>query len=163
MDLFDSSLDSVFTIQTYSSAYNGRMRAEAFLNAYRAVHDDVPTASINIATEDDFAIIPDMVGRSGRVGLFVVNDGVHRIVDAIKSSDDISRFTIIGFDLSPQNRELLDSGLIAAVIGQRPRLQGYEAAMFLYRAIVLGQERRSVHIPVDIYIKENIPEDRSWF
>ena len=162
MDLFDSSLDSVFTIQTYSSAYNGRMRAEAFLNAYRAVHDDVPTASINIATEDDFAIIPDMVGRSGRVGLFVVNDGVHRIVDAIKSSDDISRFTIIGFDLSPQNRELLDSGLIAAVIGQRPRLQGYEAAMFLYRAIVLGQERRSVHIPVDIYIKENIPESEHW-
>ena len=163
MDLFSPSLDAVFTVQTYSSAYNGRMRAESFCSSYRKAHPEAEIRSMNIATESDFESIPDLMKRDGKIGIFVVNDGVHKVVDRLSAADDISRFTIIGFDLSPENRKLLESGCVSAIIGQRPRSQGYEAAMFLYRKIVLGQERRIVHIPVDIYIRENIPEDRSWF
>ena len=163
MDFFSSSLDAVFTVQTYSSAYNGRMRAESFCNAYRKEHPAVDLQNMNIAAEDEFRDIPRLMDRYGRIGIFVVNDGVHKVVDRLSSYDDISRFTIIGFDLSPENRRLLESGLISAIIGQRPRAQGYEAALYLYRKIVLGQERHIVHIPVDIYIRENVPEDKSWF
>lgn len=162
MDLFSPSLDSVFTIQTFRSAYNGRMRAESFCRHYDSMHGNTVVKSINIAAEDDFSSISEILRQDGRVGIFVVNDGVHKIVDWLSASDDISRFTIIGFDLSPENRSLLESGRISAIIGQRPRSQGYEAAMFLYRKIVLGQDRHIVHIPVDIYIRENIPEDKSW-
>jgi LacI family transcriptional regulator len=54
----------------------------------------------------------------------------------------------------------LQQGGIAAIISQRPEEQGRQALLTLYRHIVLEQDiRPRVEIPLDVYLKENIPAE----
>ena len=70
---------------------------------------------------------------------------------------------LVGFDLSAVNREGLLSGKIFAIIGQRPRAQGHDAVMAIYNHFMLSSEQKgNFSAPVDIYIKENIPESEHW-
>jgi LacI family transcriptional regulator len=67
----------------------------------------------------------------------------------------------VGYDLIPKNRELLRDGGIDAIISQRPEEQGRQALLNLYRRIVLEQRVASkIEIPLDIYVRENIPPER---
>jgi LacI family transcriptional regulator len=95
----------------------------------------------------------------GLAGVFITNCMAHRLAEAIKKQGEKPPPLIVGYDLSPKNRELLRQGDIYAIIAQRPEEQGREALLYLYRSIVLGQSIPSrIEIPLDMYIKENIPE-----
>jgi LacI family transcriptional regulator len=93
-------------------------------------------------------------------GIFITNSSAHRIVEAVNPIRKKRNFFIIAYDLVPDNHALLREGLIDAIISQRPEIQGRRALLDLYRHIVLGRRiAPKVEIPLDVYIKENAPEE----
>jgi LacI family transcriptional regulator len=93
-------------------------------------------------------------------GIFITNSSAHRIAEAAKNIRKRRNLFIIGYDLIPENHTLLREGLIDAIISQRPEIQGRRALLDLYRHIVLGRRiEPKVEIPLDVYIKENVPPD----
>jgi LacI family transcriptional regulator len=91
-------------------------------------------------------------------GIFITNCLAHRVAGAAEKAGRAGEFVIIGYDLIPKNRLLLQSGGIDAVISQRPEYQGRLAVMTLYRRLVLEQTTPGrVEIPLDVYLKENVP------
>jgi LacI family transcriptional regulator len=95
----------------------------------------------------------------GLAGIFITNCMAHRVAEAAKLRKAKRAFCLVGYDLIPKNRELLRDGGIDAIISQRPEEQGRGALLNLYRHIVLEQDiLPKVEIPLDVYLKENIPE-----
>jgi LacI family transcriptional regulator len=93
-------------------------------------------------------------------GVFITNCMAHRVAQAVQEQKIRRPFLLVGYDLIPKNRELLRRGDIDVIISQRPEEQGRQALLYLYRRIVLGQHIPSlINIPLDIYLKENIPGD----
>jgi LacI family transcriptional regulator len=93
-------------------------------------------------------------------GVFVTNCMAHRVAQAAKERKRPRDFLLIGYDLIPNNRRSLEEGWIDAIISQRPEYQGREALLNLYRRIVLEQQIPArVEIPLDMYLKENIPSE----
>ncbi|MDR3162025.1 MAG: LacI family DNA-binding transcriptional regulator [Spirochaetaceae bacterium] len=91
-------------------------------------------------------------------GVFITNCMAHRVAEAAKSQKKQCPFLLVGYDLIPKNRELLRDGGIDAIISQRPEEQGRQALLNLYRHVVLEQQiPPKIEIPLDVYIKENIP------
>ncbi|MDR0622842.1 MAG: LacI family DNA-binding transcriptional regulator [Treponema sp.] len=91
-------------------------------------------------------------------GVFITNCMAHRVAEAAKRQKRREPFFLVGYDLIPKNREFLRDGGIDAIISQRPEEQGRQALLNLYRHIVLDQRIPSkIEIPLDVYIKENIP------
>jgi LacI family transcriptional regulator len=91
-------------------------------------------------------------------GIFVTNCFAHRVAQTVKNSRIRRNFFIIGYDLIPDNKVLLQEGFIDAIISQRPEEQCRQAVVNLYRHIILEEKiPLKIEIPLDIYIKENIP------
>ncbi|MDR2630914.1 MAG: LacI family DNA-binding transcriptional regulator [Spirochaetaceae bacterium] len=91
-------------------------------------------------------------------GVFITNCMAHRVAEAARLQNRPRPFLLVGYDLIPKNRELLRDGGIDAIISQHPAEQGREALLNLYRHIVLEQQvPPKIEIPLDVYIKENIP------
>ncbi|MFO7922516.1 MAG: substrate-binding domain-containing protein [Bacteroidales bacterium] len=89
-------------------------------------------------------------------GIFVTNSRVFRVARFLeqKGLDDI---ILIGYDLLDENKDFLRRGAIDFLISQKPREQGYNSIMTLYRHIVLREQvERSQYLPVDIITKENL-------
>ena len=64
---------------------------------------------------------------------------------------------LIGYDLLKDNVELLKSGEVTYLIGQRPGLQGYCGVKKLCDDIVFKRPVEPMkYMPIDILIKENI-------
>jgi LacI family transcriptional regulator len=91
-------------------------------------------------------------------GVFITNCMAYRVAEAAKRQKRKHPFCLVGYDLIPKNRELLQTGEIDAIISQHPEEQGRQALLTLYRHIVLVQSiRPRIEIPLDVYFKENIP------
>jgi LacI family transcriptional regulator len=101
-----------------------------------------------------------MLEKPAISGIFVTNSMAHRVAEVAKWVFAERDFFIIGYDLIPRNRLLLGEGSIDAIIDQRPAEQGRQALINLYRCIVLEQQiEQKIRIPIDIYLRENIPEE----
>jgi LacI family transcriptional regulator len=93
-------------------------------------------------------------------GVFITNCMAHRAAEAVEQQKFRRPFFLVGYDLIPKNRALLQAGRIDAIISQRPEEQGRQALLTLYRHIVLEQTiRPRVEIPLDVYLRENIPAE----
>jgi LacI family transcriptional regulator len=93
-------------------------------------------------------------------GIFITNCMAHRVAEAARIRKRRRSFILVGYDLIPKNRELLRDGEIDAIISQRPEEQGRQALLNLYRRIVLEQPvAPKIEIPLDVYLRENIPGD----
>ena len=93
-------------------------------------------------------------------GVFVSYADVQQIALAAEEKRKKEKFFIVGYDLVPANQRLLKEGRIDAIISQRPQEQSRQALLSLYRYIVLGNSiDPSVEMPLDIYIRENVPEE----
>lgn len=65
--------------------------------------------------------------------------------------------SLAGYDLLPANVDLLRSGVVSFLIGQRPRLQGYCGVKVLADRVVFKKEVPPLHhMPIDILIRDNI-------
>ena len=91
-------------------------------------------------------------------GLFITNCMAHSAVKAAWKRKKQQPFLIVGYDLIPDNQDLLLNGRIDAIISQRPEEQGREALLTLFRSVVLGQAVEArMEMPLDVYIRENAP------
>ncbi|MBO8436966.1 MAG: LacI family DNA-binding transcriptional regulator [Spirochaetes bacterium] len=164
MLLSDPGIRRVITLQGDEGAFNGEMRASAFADEFRQKRCDADI--INVYADDPLDIaeaIKEAAKEAALFGLFVVNDQA-AIVCSTLEEPLLEKARIIGFDLSDENRKCLLSGEIFAIIGQRPRAQGHDAviAMYNYFTLPSSTEEGNLSAPVDIYIKENIPESSHW-
>lgn len=162
MHLLRPSARSVMTIQPHKKAFNGEMRAQGFIEWMRANADDVDVRQMHLDIREHLrASLEDLFSREGIPdGVFVVNDASHIIAGELVALGLKERIAVIGFDMVDDNRKALVDGHVDAIISQRPSDQAYEAAMTLYRLLVLGQRPDAVmgHTPIDIFIKENSME-----
>ena len=95
-------------------------------------------------------------------GVFVSYADVHQVAEAVGNRRKKNNLFIVGYDLVPANHKLLKEGRIDAIISQRPQEQSRQALLGLYRYIVLGSAIDSiVEMPLDIYVRENVPENSS--
>jgi LacI family transcriptional regulator len=93
-------------------------------------------------------------------GVFITNCLAHRVTEAAEKAGRAGEFVIIGYDLIPNTRLLLQYGGIDAIISQRPEYQGRLALLTLYRRFVLEQTTpEKVEIPLDVYLQENVPTE----
>ncbi|MDR0759761.1 MAG: LacI family DNA-binding transcriptional regulator [Treponema sp.] len=97
--------------------------------------------------------------NTGIAGLFITNCMIHRASAALKFCAARRELLLVGYDLIPENKRLLKDGLIDAIISQRSAEQGREALRYLYQFVVLKQHvPPKVEIPLDVYIRENVPD-----
>ena len=162
MHLFlGTATGTVAVLDTHGEDYHITRRRDGFLQYAReqglstVVQDysDYKGAEISV---DEISVF---LGKNpGLAGVFITNCMAHRLAEAIRRQGKKQPPLIVGYDLTPRNRELLREGEIYAIIAQRPEEQGREALLYLYRSIVMGQGIPSrIEIPLDMYIKENIP------
>lgn len=80
------------------------------------------------------------------------------IIADILASHSIEDINIVSFDLTTNNSRCLEEGSIAAVICQRPELQGFHAVKSLIHALLYNVRDKDIHhfMPADIIIRENL-------
>lgn len=127
-----------------------------------------------VATECDKVIIHDVIlnkedptGNTKILNAFfeshpdvtlgaIFNSRVHQVGEYLRESRQKLK-SLVGYDLLNKNIELLKSGEVKYLIGQRPGLQGYYGIKTLSEYVML---KKSVHpvkyMPIDILMKENI-------
>ncbi len=164
MKLFAPS-SAVFVLKTGRGAYNEEMRALSFCRAFGDIAPSIPLKELSSDGNDMLSLISGMeLGESGSFGVFITNDQASVVASALSELSLLDRACIIGFDLSEDNKACLEDGRIGAVIGQRPRTQGHDAVMAMYNHFMFQKapESGNLSAPVDIYIRENIPESTHW-
>ena len=127
-------------------------------------HPNVPIRKFyGIEIEEVIDDLIDFSSGEGITGVFVVSAQAASLCRILEERGISDRFRIIGFDLSDENREVLRNGKIGAIIGQRPQAQGHDAITTIYNHFVLQHDAEKIlSAPIDIYIKENIPESSHW-
>jgi LacI family transcriptional regulator len=89
-------------------------------------------------------------------GIFVTSNvqRVARILDQYP----FEKPRLIGYDLTRDNLDFLEKGIIDFVIDQKPEQQGYQGVMCLFNHLVLNRPVPRVHYSsLDIVTRENIP------
>lgn len=86
----------------------------------------------------------------------VFNSRVHCIGSYLKATGRKMK-SLAGYDLLKKNTDLLRSGEVKYLIGQRPALQGYYGAKALCDHLVFKRKVEKIkYMPIDILMKENI-------
>lgn len=71
-----------------------------------------------------------------------------------RSREDVR---LVGYDIIPRNAQMLRTGVVTALIAQRPEAQGYYAITSLCEYLIGGRRTAPVNdMPIDILLKENI-------
>ncbi len=90
-------------------------------------------------------------------GLFLSNSQINRIAPAVLRHCTGARPRMIGFDLVPENCELLRKSTIDYLIGRRPEEQAYLGVQILYRHIAMHRRfPPEIIVPIDIVCAENL-------
>ncbi len=65
---------------------------------------------------------------------------------------------LVGYDVIRRNGQMLDEGVVTALVAQRPEAQGYRGVMALCEWLVEGRRPDTAenNMPIDILLKENI-------
>jgi LacI family transcriptional regulator len=148
-------------LDAHGEDYHITRRRDGFLqyakeqNFFTVVREYSDYQGAEISVEEIAAFLEEHPNLGG---IFITNCMAHRVAEAVSKQKRRGPLLIVGYDLIPKNRELLRNGGIDAIISQRPKEQGRQALLNLYRHIVLDQRIPSkIEIPLDVYIKENIP------
>lgn len=163
-ELFSGGGGLFAVVDAHSEDFHIRRRREGFC-AYARERGFPVTVAENVNLEDSACaegLLRELSAeRPELAGVFVTSSSTHRVAQAAMPLRAARRFSLVGYDLVPENERLLRAGAIDAVISQRPETQGGRALLGLYRSIVLGRpvERRE-EVPLDLYIKENLTKER---
>ena len=87
----------------------------------------------------------------------VLNSMGYLVADAVKKAGE--NVPVVCFDVTEENATRLEDGSIAALLGQRPHRQGFEALKAAINCLLYRQkEANPQHImPIDIIVKDNLP------
>ena len=164
MHLLTSGTGSLLTIQTHRAAYNSTERARGFAE-YFAGKPEFSVHELEFSSTKDFDEDLEAFYRAqgNVIGIFVVNDAVHRVAKSIQVLGRKNQTTLIGYDLVDQNRKQMLSGFVDCLISQRPEYQGYTAIYQLYRKGMLNQTpEQTICVPIDIILPENLIDEQTW-
>ena len=163
MCLSHEPLERVIALQTHKGAFNEEMRAKAFTAALSSFSPETVVDSICLEDGEEMeTVLRKVLGKAASFGIFIVNDQAAILCKLLEKMGVLEKARIIGFDLSVENRKHLQNGEIFSIIGQRPRTQGHDAVMAMFNHFTLSAANGNLSAPVDIYIKENIPESEHW-
>ncbi|MGM9736568.1 MAG: LacI family DNA-binding transcriptional regulator [Candidatus Cryptobacteroides sp.] len=118
-----------------------------------------------VSPEENDGNIPDFLQENPAVkGIAVMNSRGYVIADLLKSKG-INDICIVSFDLTGNNRRCLEDGSIAALLCQKPELQGFYAIKTVIRYLLYKNGSHQEHhlMPIDIVMKENLPYYREMF
>lgn len=110
---------------------------------------------------DEIVVSADKIRESGALnnelirkydGIFVPNSRASYLFEHL----DLCHQNIVGFDLTPKNRQLLQEEKIKFIICQRPESQGYQGLSALHEMVCNNHISTTFHqIPVDVLHAEN--------
>lgn len=103
-------------------------------------------------------LLSTLEGHPEIKGIIVTNAWGNAVTEAVKGTSFAS-LPIVSYDLTEENRILLEQGKISAIIGQRPVSQGYLATEIILRQIMYNSAftTRTELMPIDIIFKDNLP------
>jgi len=136
-------------------------RAAGFRNYWDGT-SDARLAELILADQGDSAYVGDLSRRLPALlpdfgAVFVTNAASALVLEALDRIGFSGHPPLVGYDLLPQNAELLRSGRIDVVISQKPEQQGYEAASMLAHHVVFGASMQSeMLMPIEIVLSENL-------
>ncbi|MFT3873378.1 MAG: substrate-binding domain-containing protein [Nocardioides sp.] len=94
---------------------------------------------------------------------FVYTTGEPATVGAVAALDPSGKTKIIGWDLTAEVIEGVDSGLVTAVVQQNPKQEGVEAVNELKAVIGGATAKGFIDVPITIVTKDNVDDFRSIF
>ena len=137
-----------------------KRRLEGFMKYISEEHKDIAIHEVilnNINPEKNNEILSDFFRKHPKATLGAVfNSRVYQVGHYLREKRQ-NMTGLIGYDLLRNNTELLKSGEVTYLIGQRPGLQGYCGVKTLCDNIVFKKSVEPLkYMPIDILIKENI-------
>ena len=86
-------------------------------------------------------------------GIYMTCFGENGVCRALKKQGREQEIVLVASDLTGNNYELLEEGLINLIVGQEDVVQGYEPVMILYRLLFNGEKPKEEYQYTDIVIK----------
>ncbi len=86
-------------------------------------------------------------------GVYMTCFGENGVCRALKKYKKEQEIVFVASDLTGNNYELLEAGLIDLIVGQEAMVQGYEPVMILYRLLFNGEQPEKEHQYTDIVIR----------
>ncbi len=111
------------------------------------------TAAENLVTANPDMNIIYATGEPALIG----------VIAAVQSQGVQDRVTVIGWDLTKQAIQALDSGYVAAVVQQNPYEEGYQAVLAGMKLANGESVPEETLIPITIVTKANVDQYRSLF
>ena len=137
-----------------------KRRLEGFMKYISEEHKDIAIHEVILNKnnpEKNNEILSDFFRKHPKATLGAVfNSRVYQVGHYLREKGQ-NMTGLIGYDLLRNNTELLKSGEVTYLIGQRPGLQGYCGVKTLCDNIVFKKSVEPLkYMPIDILIKENI-------
>jgi transcriptional regulator len=137
-----------------------KRRLEGFMKYISEEHKDIAIHEVILNKnnpEKNNEILSDFFRKHPKATLGAVfNSRVYQVGHYLREKEQ-NMTGLIGYDLLRNNTELLKSGEVTYLIGQRPGLQGYCGVKTLCDNIVFKKSVEPLkYMPIDILIKENI-------
>ncbi len=137
-----------------------KRRLEGFMKYISEEHKDIAIHEVILNKnnpEKNNEILSDFFRKHPKATLGAVfNSRVYQVGYYLREKRQ-NMTGLIGYDLLRNNTELLKSGEVTYLIGQRPGLQGYCGVKTLCDNIVFKKSVEPLkYMPIDILIKENI-------
>lgn len=111
------------------------------------------TAAENLVTANPDMNIIYATGEPALIG----------VIAAVQSQGVGDRVTVIGWDLTKQAIQAIDSGYVAAVVQQNPYEEGYQAVLASMKLANGESVPEETLIPITIVTKANVDQYRSLF
>ncbi len=135
-------------------------RLEGFMQYLAEEQDKLVIHDVILSKENseaNRAMLDDFFGQHPQAQLGAVfNSRVYQVGEYLRETNK-SMKGLIGYDLLKANVDLLKSGDVTCLIGQRPGLQSYYALKKMCDHVVFKRTVESLkYMPIDILLKENI-------
>jgi LacI family transcriptional regulator len=135
-------------------------REEGFRSFYQGCTEkpEILTFTIDISEPDEPYRSLDRLftDHTAPDGIFVTGSRASMVAKFLEETGRTGQ-VLIGYDLTPSNRQYLTQGTIDFLISQKPEQQGYNSIMALFSHLVYRQVPDKVHLsPIDIITRENL-------
>lgn len=138
-------------------------RLDGFLDELNTNYPDIEVVNREenyIFQKDDYSCILNIIRNNKDIkAIYIVNPGDYSLCDEIAQLDRNHSIKIITNDLLKERAGLLEQGIISAVIGQQPEIQGFMPLQILYEYLTLGVVPEKKYITdLSIHIKQSVPK-----
>lgn len=137
-----------------------KQRIEGFFDYFKSLNIKANISVQNLHSEEpDFEDQLESLIAAFNAGdkVYVPNSKVHQVASTLKVQSPDLEVLLLGYDLIPNNIDLLMDGTIDFLINQKPEVQGAQGLQILYKHLVLKQEvAEENYMPLEIITRENI-------